>query len=116
MSNVRSPGRRLAQDLPGLGFGGLHDLGLLHRGVPQPHSAIGLNTLADTLFVHYGGRGELRWWQVDLFDLGDGTYLGSLTLPVAALGTAFAGDMLYTLSSTPYPVLSAFRRRDPTTP
>ena len=79
-------------------------------------SAIGLSALADTLLVHYGGKGELRWRQVDLFNLGDGTYLGSLTLPEAALGTAFAGNILYTLSFTPYPLLSAFRRRDPTTP
>ena len=76
-------------------------------------SAVSLGTRADTLFVHFAGRGEDSRRLVDLFDAVDGTYQGSFLLPMAARRIAFVDDLVYTLTSTPFPVLSAFRRIEP---
>ncbi len=76
-------------------------------------SAMSLGARADTLFVHFAGSSENRGRLVDLFDTIEGTYQGSFLLPEAVRMSAFAGEVIYTLKSNPYPVLSAFRRITP---
>lgn len=79
------------------------------RTTESVFTAMNFGARGDTLFVHYYGESNVRGHLLDLFDLVDGSYLGSVLLPAWARAVAIGPDAIYTLAADPFPVLTAFR-------
>ena len=74
-------------------------------------TAVSFGVRGDTLFVHFGGSSAWRWRLLDLFNLSDGAYLGSIRLPFATRQIAVGPNAIYGLSWSTYPTLVALVRR-----
>lgn len=80
--------------------------------VRTPVSGLDLALKGDTLFVLFGGVGDLRRRVLDLFSWNSGNYLGTLRLPEPAEIVSLFGNLLVTYSSDPRPTVRVYRRAE----
>ncbi|HKK26489.1 MAG TPA: 6-bladed beta-propeller [Gemmatimonadota bacterium] len=72
-------------------------------------AALSASAAGGRLAVLFGGRSPERGRWLDVYDLADGSYRGSLLLPGPFEQVALGGGLLYGLAARPAPVLVAYR-------